>query len=179
MSDIKGKKILMVVAPEKFRDEEFFDTKKVIESFKGDVEVASLTLYPAKGMKGGTVTPDLKLQDAHVDDYDAVVFIGGTGAQVYFDNPYALKLAKAAYEKGKVLGAICIAPCILANAGILEGKDATVWFGSDFVSILKSKGAHYTGEEVEVDGKIVTANGPMSAKSFGKVIVALLSQDRA
>jgi len=176
MSDIKGKKILMVVAPDKFRDEELFDTKRVIESFGGTVEVASLTLYPAKGMKGGSVTPDLKLQDVHVDDYDAVVFVGGSGAQVYFDNQYALNLAKKAYEKGKVLGAICIAPCILANAGLLEGKDATVWFGSEFVSLLKSKGANYTGEAVEVDGNIVTANGPMSAKDFGKVIVTLLSK---
>ncbi|MEM2638356.1 MAG: DJ-1/PfpI family protein, partial [Candidatus Hadarchaeales archaeon] len=94
-------------------------------------------------------------------------------SSIYFSNKHALSIAKEAFSAGKVVGAICIAPVILANAGILKGRRATVWDG-DFVKMLEAGGAKYTGKNVEVDGKIVTANGPHAAREFGKKIAELL-----
>ncbi|GAJ17159.1 unnamed protein product, partial [marine sediment metagenome] len=68
--------------------------------------------------------------------------------------------------------AICIAPVTLANAGILDKKKATV-FRSE-VKAIKRKGAIYTGKVVEVDGNIITAEGPQAAEEFGKTIINLL-----
>lgn len=168
------KRVLMIIAHSNFRDEELLETKRVLEDAECTVRVASTDTVPARGMFGAFVKPDMTLDRVAVDNYDAVIFVGGSGAEVYFNNPTAHLLAREAYEKKKVLGAICIAPCILANAGVLKGKTATVWNGR-YVLLLEKKGAKYTGKNVEVDGKIVTANGPESAEEFGKAIVRALS----
>ena len=107
-------------------------------------------------------------------DYDAVVFVGGVGAQEYWADSTAHAIAKAAVDSGKVLGAICIAPVTLGNAGVLSGKRATVW--SSERERLEAGGAVYTGADVEVDGRVVTASGPGAAKEFGKRIATLLSE---
>lgn len=166
-------KVLMVVAPKNFRDEEAFEPKKVLEEKGFEVEITSKGVTEAQGMLGGRLGVDKDLGQVNVDDYEAVVFIGGTGASVYFNDQPALSLAKQAVQKEKVVGAICIAPSILANAGILEGKRVTS-FPSEAEN-LKSKGAEYTGEGVTVDGKLVTAQGPNYATEFGKKIVETLS----
>ena len=175
MKAIEGKKVLMVIAPDKFRDEELFKPKEIIEANGGTVTIASLKARPCTGMMGGTVTPDIEVIDVPVDAYDAIIFVGGNGAEVYFKNDMVLNLARKAVEQGKIVGAICIAPCILANAGVLQGKNATVFFGTGYIEILKSNGANYTGEKLTIDSNIITANGPMAAKDFGVAIVEALS----
>jgi protease I len=94
------------------------------------------------------------------------------GATEYWNDSQAIAIAKSAAGKGKLLGAICIAPVTLANAGLLEGKKATVWESE--VDKLKAKGAKYTGAAVEVDGNVITANGPEAAAGFGSAIVVAL-----
>jgi protease I len=170
-----GRKVLMVIAPENFRDEEYMYTREELERTGADVQVASTKTTTVRGMFGKTVTPDLKLEQVKVDNYDAVIFVGGTGAAVYFNDDRALSIARDAFDKGKKTCAICIAPVILANAGVLKGKRATV-FDGDYVGMLEGKGATYTGKPVEVDGNIITANGPAAARDFGRTIARELSR---
>lgn len=165
------KKVLMIIAPENFRDEELFHTKEEIEKV-GSVVVASKVTGEIKGMLGATAKAEITLDDVNINDYDAVIFVGGTGSAIYFDDTQALKIAKEAYALGKVVGAICIAPSILANAGILEGRKATCYPSEK--DNIASKGAEYTGSTVEVDGKIVTGAGPQAAKEFGKKIAEMI-----
>jgi len=68
---------------------------------------------------------------------------------------------------------LCLSPVILANAGILKGKKATCWFS--VARMIKKKGAIYTGKKVEIDGLIITGNGPSAAKEFGEKYLKLLS----
>lgn len=166
--NIGEKKVVMVIAPDKFRDEELFETRKELESNGVKVSVASSTTQEVTGMLGGKAKPDIKLTDVNVSQYDGVVFVGGVGAAVYFDDQIALKIAKDAFASGKVIGAICIAPSILANAGILKGKKVTA-FESEKDNLI-SKGAIWDDGPVTVDGKIITGNGPKSASQFGKAI---------
>ena len=95
---------------------------------------------------------------------------------MYYTDDEALNIAKEAYKQGKVLGAICIAPGILAKAGVIKGKKATIWDSGDgtFKSVVEEGGATYTREDVTVDGKIITANGPHAARKFGKTIASML-----
>ena len=166
--DLSGKKILMVVAPDSFRDEELLEPKKIFENLNAEVTVASKGVSTAKGKLGATVDVDVDIADADANNYDAVVFVGGPGTTVYFDDPAALKLAKDSYSLGKVTAAICIAPSILANAGVLEAKKATA-FESEADNInAKSEG--YTGETVTVDENIITGNGPEASKQFADAI---------
>jgi len=177
MADLEGKKILMVVAPQDFRDEELFHTREEIENAGGMVTIASTSISEATGMFGATASPHITLDTARVEDYDAVIFVGGMGAEIYFDDPRAHEIARDAYSMKKLVSAICIAPSILANAEILNGKTATVWSGDrKYVDILNDSGARFTGKPVEQDGRIVTANGPEAAREFGTTIVEMLSK---
>jgi len=161
--------VLMVIAPKNFRDEEFLEPREIFENNGIKVTVASKNTVTSKGMLGATVNVDKDVSSVNVADYDAIVFIGGSGASVYFDDETVLSIAKQAHQQNKVIGAICIAPSILANAGILEGKSATAF--SSESSNLESKGASYTGYSVTQDGKIITANGPVAASEFAQKIV--------
>lgn len=169
--DIVAKAVL-VIAPDKFRDEELFDTRAELEKAGIETAIASIKTTEITGMLGGKVTPSLTLNDIKVEDFDAIVFIGGQGASVYFDNATALTLAKDFQAAGKVVAAICIAPSVLANAGLLEGKKATCWESEK--GNLEAKGAQYTGQAVEVDGKIITGSGPTAARAFGQAIANAL-----
>jgi len=174
---MEGKKILMIIAPENFRDEEFLEPKKVFENHGLEVDVASKGVSEAKGMLGARAKVDLDIKDVNAEDYEAIVFVGGSGSSIYYNDELALNIAREAFEKGKIVAAICIAPGILANAGILKGKKATIWdSGSgEYIDILEKGGAQYTGNDVERDGNIITANGPHAAREFGEKILEALS----
>lgn len=176
--DLTGKKILMVVAFEGFRDEEFEEPYKIFTGAGASVTVASWQTGEAKGMLGKTITVNTTVDEVNVDDYDAVVFVGGVGSKNYYNNKFALNIVRRAYEKNKIIAAICIAPGILANAGVLQGKKATIWDGGtgEFIKILKNSGATYTGANVERDGNVITANGPHAAKEFGETIAKALTE---
>ncbi|MFH1751893.1 MAG: DJ-1/PfpI family protein, partial [archaeon] len=151
-------KVVMIIAKEKFRDEELFEPRKLFEDKGIQVIIASAEVGDCIGMMGRKAIAEINYSDIKVDEFDAVIFVGGMGAQDYFQDKKAHEIARQTIEKGKVLGAICIAPSILALAGVLKGKKATVWEGKEFVNYLKDNGANYTGKRVEVDGKIVTGS---------------------
>jgi protease I len=174
MTALKGKKILMIIASNNFRDEEFRMPKNLFEEQGAKVTIASSELSISKGMLGMKVRPDILLDDVIAEDYAAVIFVGGGGASEYWEDPTAHFIAQTAYDHQKIVAAICIAPVTLANAGLLEGKRATVF--SSEVSQLKAKGAKYTGKDVERDGRIITANGPQAATQFGQAIIQALQE---
>lgn len=165
---IQGKKVLMIVASQDFRDEEYQKPRQILEKEGAEITVASSKKGKIKGMLGLTIAPDILLPEVRVSDYDAVIFVGGYGAQEYFTDPTAHKIAREAQRLGKITSAICIAPSILANAGILKGKKAASW--SSEHSNLRVKGANVTGEEVEKDGDLITASGPAVAQEFGELL---------
>jgi protease I len=167
-----GKSVLMIIASNNFRDEEYLHPREVLENEGAKITIASSTKKEATGMLGTKVVPDILIDEVDIDDYDAVVFVGGSGANEYWENEKAHEIAKKAYEKSKVIGAICIAPVTLARAGLLKGKKATVYTSE--IENIKKEGAIYTGNSVEVDGKIVTGDGPSAAKEFGEKIAELL-----
>jgi protease I len=168
MSCLEGKKILMIVANSQFRDEELFETQKIFEDHGANVTLAGSSAGTAKGMLGGTAQIQSTIAKETADPYDAVVFIGGAGSTVYYDNLEAHRLAKEADSKGKILGAICLAPGTLAKAGLLQGKRATSF--SSAGRLLKESGANYTGRMVEIDGKLITGSGPEAAVEFANAI---------
>lgn len=167
---------VIVIAFKDFQDEEYLFTRMELEKAGFRIKVASSSLGAAIGKFGNEVLVDMLFFDINVSDFDAIVVIGGPGAMKYFDNSDLHKAIKEAVKKGKVLAAICIAPVILAKAGVLNAKKATVW-SSDFdksaIKMLKNKGTIYQDEPVVIDGNIITANGPKAARDFGKAIAAI------
>ena len=165
-------KVLMIIAKDGFRDEELFVPREILQSNGYDVEIASVSKGRCKGMLGKEVIADISLHDVDVRNYVAVLFVGGIGAKSYWNNLRAQEIARLAYENGKIVGAICLAPGILARAGLLKGKKATIWPGAK--SELIKADAIYTGNGLEEDGNIVTADGPGSAWAFGEKILEKL-----
>lgn len=172
MADITGKNILMIIAGDKFRDEELFEPHEILTDAGADITIASSKVGTITGMLGGKAQATLDITQANPADYHAVIFVGGSGSSEYFDNSTVHKIATDATAAGKVVGAICIAPSTLANAGLLKGKKATCYASQK--SNLLDKQANYTGKGVEIDGNIITADGPASATAFGKAILTAL-----
>jgi len=173
-----GKRVAMIIAFRDFRDAEFFIPKEILERAGADVVAVSTKKGLAIGADGGEVRIDVLLGEIKSENFDAIVFIGGPGAIDYLDNQSSYNLAKETLEKGRILAAICISPTILANAGVLKGKKATVWsspFDKNPIRILKNGGAIYQEALVVIDGKIITANGPEAAEEFGNVLVSHLT----
>ncbi|MCB4791161.1 MAG: DJ-1/PfpI family protein [Elusimicrobia bacterium] len=170
--DAPSKKALFVLAPRDFRDEEYFEPKKILSDAGIKTVTASLMLGDLQGMKGARTKGDILIVDANTNDYDAIIFVGGSGAQVLWNNPAAQKLAKDSVAANKILGAICLAPNTLGKAGVLKGKKVT-----GFPSIkgeLSAAGANFTGRAVEQDGNIITGSGPEAANEFGLALLKAL-----
>lgn len=165
-------KVLMVIAPTMFRDEEYALPREILLKAGADVVTASTESGVCTGTLGMKAEATIALAQADPDDYDAILFVGGSGASVFFDDPYAHSLAKHALEDMRVVGAICIAPSILARAGLLDGKRATAFESQE--PDLVEHGALWTGEAVTVSGRIITANGPKAAHDFGTAVAHAL-----
>lgn len=171
---LAGKKVLIIVAADKFQDEEFGQPYNLLTKSGATVKIACSRLGPARGMFGRQVTPDCLLDTCKAAEFDAILFIGGQGAAEYFNSAQAHRIAREAAAGGKVLGAICIAPATLANAGVLQGKKATVFPSEE--QQLSAGGAILVRRGVVADGRIVTAVGPQAAKEFAATVAALMQQ---
>jgi len=175
-----GKKVVLVVASEGFRDEEFTVPRDYFQSKGITVTVASVRKGTCRGVMGAQANATLSLAEVKAANFDGVVFVGGPGTPTVRKENESLRIAREFASSGKVVSAICWAGTILAKAGVLEGKKATVWngddseFGMSTGDYLEKMGAHYTGEGVTVDGKFITADGPRNAKRFAEEIVKAL-----
>jgi protease I len=163
------KTIVLVIADKNFRDEEYLDPKEILLKAGIRVITASTTTNTVVGKLGADVKPELLLKDVDANKIDGLFFIGGGGAEQYFNDEVAIQLVQNVSSQGKIFGAICIAPVILANAGLLKNKKATVYPAE--IDLIKKGGAIYTERDVVRDGQLITANGPLAAKEFGEVIV--------
>jgi len=175
---LEGKNIAMVIAFRDFSDPEYFISRNVLLGAGAKVITVSSKKGLAIGVDGGEAQVNLISSEFKVEGFEAVVFIGGPGMGGKLDDEGFQKIAKETVEANKVLGAICIAPALLAKAGLLSGKKVTVWsdpLDKSAIKILKEEGAEYLDEDVVIDGKIVTASGPMVAKKFGQALVEVLT----
>jgi protease I len=169
------KHALLIIAPENFRDEELFVPQKILEAAGIQTTIASREAGKCIGKLGGEAEAVIGLNQINVEDFDAIIFVGGPGSSVYFDDPAAHLIAQKAIKNDKVLAAICAAPSILANAGVLKDKKATVFPAPEYEEILAKNDVNLTKAEIEIDGKIITANDAPAAEEFGRKIVEALS----
>ena len=169
------KRALVILAHEGYQDREYVGARKGLEEAGFTITVGSTELGMCMGRFGGTEQAGVALRDVLIEEYDCVAFIGGPGAVLLKEDPEALRIAHETARAQKPLGAICIAPLILARAQVLEGHRATVWDGGDKEQIteLERYGAIFSGESVTVDGGIVTGDGPDAAEEFGKTLGSL------
>ncbi|MBA7632717.1 hypothetical protein ES703_40270 [subsurface metagenome] len=167
------KRAALIVASQNFRDEELFETKRALDAAAVQTVIASTRIGIIRGALGSIAEANILVGQLRVEDYDAIIFIGGLGAVEYVANPAALNLAREAVRQRKILAAISTAPTILANAGVLAGVRATSFLSERNRLILA--GAVYTGIPVEQDRLIITSSSPAASIQFGRAIADALT----
>ncbi len=173
---LAGKKVLMVIPHTQFRDEEFFEPKKILEDDGAKVVVASTTVRMCRGMKGGIIQADLAIADAKADDYAGIVLCGGSSVPNFFWNDKKLQeLVTGMAATGKVIAAICLSTVVLAKAKLLAGREATVYWLPEALEELKTAGAKYVRETLLIQDNIILAEGPPDAQRFGQAIRTALA----
>jgi len=182
---------VLIVLNEGYRPEEYFEPRKLFDNAGFHVKVASHytgNVLPSRPhiREVPPVPSDLTFDKVSVDDYDAVIFVGGNGAwNDFMPNPDVHKILLNSMKAGKLTALICAATGLLATAGNLdgqhpqfEGKHVTGFF--EVEGMLKTLG-HLKYDAgvakqpyVVTDGKLITGRDPISAKLFGETIVAAL-----
>ena len=139
-------------------------------------EIASGWGGKCRGVFMKSIWDSKKIIEVDPTGYDLLIFVGGGGAydQYYLNQEY-LNLSKSA----KAVAAICIAPSLLSDAGIYDGKQVT---GRDDgfwaqIAYLQKNWATFVDQPVIRDGNLITANGPEAAEAFAQEILKLLAEN--
>jgi protease I len=178
-----SKKILFILMPERYRDEEFTTPYEMIKGANYHIDVAGFKAGEAIGTHGNVFTPNLlleNLKDTDFDTYDALIIPGGPASTTYlWNNETIQKIIQYFHGNSKIVATICYACIAPVQSGILKGKNATV-FPTEEAKV------HFTENDVTFsadgcvtlkDDKIITAQGPGFAKEFGKAILDLLGSE--
>lgn len=139
-----------------------------------EVTVAGLKPGIVKASRDVQLVPDVTLDVALQDHYDMLVLPGGMpGATNLKADPRILDLVRRMAADGKYTAAICAAPTVLLEAGVLAGKQATSYPG--FLDALNPPGVALSSAPVVQDGTIVTSRGPGTAMDFSLTLIETLA----
>jgi protein deglycase len=170
-----SKTVVMIMA-DGFEEIEAITTADVMMRLGIDVTLTGMIVHKVTGAHGIVIEATSLLGELSPADFDAVILPGGMpGATNLRDNDTVIDFVKTVYANGKIAAAICAAPIALAKAGVLDGKTATCYpsFEKQF-----DASTTYTGNRVEVDGRIVTAKGAGVSFEFAAAIGAVLGIDQ-
>ena len=149
--------------------------------FRAGIPTTMISVTPERAVVSShniVVTCDLALAEANLDDYDMLVLPGGIPGT---PNLKAVEPLMAAVTErvrtGRPVAAICAAPSILAELGLLDGRRATA--NPAFMHVLEENGAITSEDSVVVDGAILTSRGMATAAELGIEIVRYYLGDDA
>ena len=163
---------VLVPLAEGFEEIEALAIVDVLRRAEIEVVVAGLQPGPVTSVHKITVLPDTTIDTVNADEYDMIILPGGQpGADNLNNDPRIHRLLKDFQSAGKLIGAICAAPIVLAAAGLLTGKRATSYPSYS----AKLDGAVFEDRTVVTDGNIMTSQGPGTAISFALAVVSRLA----
>jgi protease I len=168
---------VLIIATDGFEEWELFGSREILQKRGADVALASLKRDPIQATvhdnPGKTIAPDLTVDEAKADDFDALVLPGGVR------NPDTLRLhgnvialIRDFARQGKPVAAICHGPWLLVEADLLRGKTATSW--PSIRTDLRNAGANVVDQAVVVDGNIVTSRNPDDVEPFSNAVIDLI-----
>jgi protease I len=168
---------VLIVATDGFEEWELFGPRQILQERGAEVVLASLKRDPIQATihddPGKTIRPDLTIDEANPDDFDALILPGGVR------NPDQLRLhgnvialIRRFAEQGKPVAVICHGPWLLVEADLIRGRTATSW--PSIRTDLRNAGAKVVDEAVVTDGNIVTSRKPDDVEAFTNAVIALL-----
>lgn len=139
-----------------------------------EVTTAGLDEQPVRASRGVVLVPDTTLDEALKKEYDMVVLPGGLPGADYLNQDARIHtLLKKMAGSEKFTAAICAAPKVFANAGLLDGKRATAYPGT--LEKLNLADTSITADAVIKDGKVITSRGPGTAMDFTLFLIETLA----
>jgi len=170
---------ILIVATDGFEEWELFGPRQILQQRGAKVLLASLTRDPIQATvhddPGKTIRPDLTVEQARAEDFDALLLPGGVR------NPDQLRLhsevidlVRAFDAARKPIAAICHGPWLLVEADILRGKTATSW--PSIRTDLRNAGATVLDQPAVTDGNIVTSRNPDDVEAFTEALIKLVEQ---
>ncbi len=143
-----------------------------------EVVTAGLDAAPVKASRGTLLVPDTTLDAVAEETFDLVVLPGGLPGATNLDaDPRLGAILSRQAEQGRWCAAICAAPLVLANLGLLDGREATSFPGALDTALHSRKhpGIRLSEDPVVIDGKVVTSRGPGTAMDFALTLIELLA----
>ena len=176
MPQIPNSRVL-IVATDGFEEWELFGPRQILQERGADVVLASPKRDPIQGTihddPGKTIRPDLTVDEALADDFDALVLPGGVRNPDHLrTNVRVIQLIKDFAAQGKPVGAICHGPWLLVEADLLRGRTATSW--PSIRTDLRNAGAKVVDEPAVTDGNIVTSRNPQDVQEFTTALIDLI-----
>jgi len=168
---------VLIVATDGFEEWELFGPRQILQERGAEVVLASLDRSPIQATihddPGKTIRPDLTVDEANAEEFDALVLPGGVR------NPDQLRLhgnvialIRLFSEQGKPIGAICHGPWLLVEADLLRDRLATSW--PSIRTDLRNAGATVVDEPAVTDGHIVTSRNPDDVQAFTEALIELI-----
>jgi protease I len=166
---LEGRRIAFLVANEGVEQVELTEPWNAVEEAGGTPELLSLEAGEVQGFnhldKGDTFTADRAVADADATDYDALVLPGGVANPDFLrTDEDAVAFAKAFFEQGKPVAAICHGPWTLVEADVVRGRTLTSW--PSLQTDIRNAGGTWVDEEVVVDEGLVTSRKPDDLPAF-------------
>jgi protease I len=180
MADLSGKKVAVLV-DNLFEEDEFTGPIDALKQAGAEVEVVAANPDDDNKVqamqhadKSNKYAIDKTLEEADIDDYDALVLPGGAvNADHLRTEAKALDWVKKVVDKGKPLAVICHAPWVLASAGLAKGRRMTSFF--TIQDDLKNAGADWLDDEVVIDGTIITSRDPNDVPAFNRALITMMA----
>ncbi|MDG3441587.1 type 1 glutamine amidotransferase domain-containing protein [Nitrospirillum amazonense] len=180
MADIHDARIL-ILAANGFEQSELTVPRDELRKAGAKVDVATPDGKPIRGWDhtdwGETVEADLRIADAKVEDYQAVVLPGGQiNPDLLRVNPDAMSRVTGFLDSGKVVAAICHGPWLLVEADALRGRRVTSY--KSIRKDVENAGGDWVDEEVVVDNGVITSRSPDDLPAFVAKIIEEVGEGR-
>ena len=174
-------KRVLIIATDGFEQSELMEPMSMLKEAGADVTIASLDQGSIKGWQDGywgdTVSVDVTVDEVTEGDYDALLLPGGQiNPDVLRMNGRVIGLIKEFDKADKPIAAICHAPWLLAEAGIIRGKVVTGW--PSIRTDLTNAGGAVIDQMVAVDSNIITSRNPQDIPAFTNALLDALEMER-
>lgn len=162
------KNVLLILPSSSFNEHEYLIIKRELEKARIGIFIASNSNLLCTGSDGLKVKSDVQLYNIHQSNFAGIILIGGKGVKDYWNNFSVLSAVKSFHEKKKLIGAICSASVIIANANI--NIECATCYPENKTELEKS-GIKYKDEKVIVSENVITGRDPDSAYDFIKTFI--------
>jgi protease I len=170
---------ILIVASDGFEESELFGPRQILQGRGAEVILAAPDMKPIQATvhddPGKTIRPELTIDQAQADDFDALILPGGVRNPDHLrTSQAAIDLIKAFATAGKPVAAICHGPWLLVEADLVRGRTATSW--PSIRTDLRNAGANVVDEQVVMDGNIITSRKPEDVSAFTEALIRLVEE---